>query len=303
MEDKSNKFKTLLKDAQNKTGRLKEYASQKITDIVDKNKMNREEKDKKKLNPLFENDLFTANLLDERIIRVVNYDSRQENEVCKGSVGFWEVTKSRKVPTIYSRFIDRLNLDFYPKLSDSIFISDPCIKGKYIEIDEYYNYMKQVRVNELTVIAQALGAKHVDISLSLSYDNFDASSLEAHMSSFSKIIDAKGKFENRASEKIQIWSSTDFDTSNFDGEVVMPDVLYFRNESDILALIQMVVFNKTRLSRRTYRMKSTSSSGLSISDSISIKNALKTIKFGGGLEFEKSSVKDSYSYLEYTIEF
>ena len=303
MDDKSGKFNSLLAKTKDNVIRLKDNASQKITKIVDENRKNKEEKDFKKLHPLFENEISASSLQKERIIRVVNYDSRLENKVCKGSIGFFEMTKSRKVPTIYSQFIDRFNFNFYPKLSDSVFISDPCVEGKFIEVDEYYNYMKQVRVNELTVIAQALGAKHVEIALSVSSDTSSASSIKANLSARSKILDSNNKIENRISENTQIWSSTDFDTSNFDGVVVMPDILYFKNESNISALIQMVVVNKTKLSRRTYRMKSTSSSGLSFSDSTSISLALKSIKFGGGFEFEKSSIKDSNSFLEYTIEF
>ena len=106
-----------------------------------------------KLAPIFKEDISNNELLTERVIRVVNYDPWLENDICKGSIGFYAKTDDRKMPTIYSKFVPDLGLSFYPQLNESVFIADPCIAGKYIEIDEYFNYMKQVRVNELTLLA------------------------------------------------------------------------------------------------------------------------------------------------------
>lgn len=135
--------------------------------------------DLKKYSPIFKDDFANGELLSERFIRIVNYDPRLENDVCKGSIGFYEKSNDRKLPTIYTKFITLFNLTFYPQMSESVFIVDPCIPGKYIEIDEYYNYMKQVRVNELTVVAQALGAKSVTIELRNSNKSIFNSSLDA----------------------------------------------------------------------------------------------------------------------------
>ena len=84
MDDKSGKFNTLLAKTKDNVIRLKDNASQKITKIVDENRKNKEEKDFKKLHPLFENDISGSSLQKERVIRIVNYDSRLENKVCKG---------------------------------------------------------------------------------------------------------------------------------------------------------------------------------------------------------------------------
>ena len=121
--------------------------------------------DLKKYSPIFKEDVANGELLLERFIRIVNYDTRLENEACKDSIGFYEKTDDRKLPTLYTKYVRTMGLTFYPQLSESVFVSDPCIPGKFIEIDEYNNYMKQVRVNELTVVAQALGAKSVSIEL------------------------------------------------------------------------------------------------------------------------------------------
>ena len=196
-----------------------------------------------KLSPIFKDDIDNNELLTERVIRIVNYDSRLENDVCKGSIGFYEKTDDRKMPTIYSKFVPDLGLSFYPQLSESVFIADPCIAGKYIEIDEYYNYMKQVRVNELTLVAQSLGAKSVTIELKSTSTSKSLFSKSAQAKA-GPILDGGYKQQGNStnSNSIEIWAHTTFKTAIWNGGPTVPTLLYFRNESDISSLIQMVLF-------------------------------------------------------------
>ena len=257
-----------------------------------------------KLAPIFKDDISNSELLTERVIRVVNYDSRLENEVCRDSIGFYEKTDDRKMPTIYSKFVPDLHLSFYPQLCESIFIADPCIAGKYIEIDEYFNYMKQVRVNELTLVAQSLGAKSVTIELK---------STSTSKNLFYKSAQAKAgavlegncnqQESNTNSNSIEIWAQTTFKTSIWNGKPTMPTLLYFRNESDISSLIQMVLVNKSKVTERKYSMKASSSSGMSLNEAMSIAGTLKKIKCSAGVDFAKSAENESKAFLDYTIVF
>lgn len=257
-----------------------------------------------KLAPIFKDDISNNELLTERVIRIVNYDPRLENDVCRDSVGFYEKTDDRKMPTIYSKFVPDFGLSFYPQLSESIFIADPCIAGKYIEIDEYFNYMKQVRVNELTLVAQSLGAKSVTIELK---------STSTSKSFFSKSAQAKvgpvldGSYEqqgnNTSSNSIEIWAQTTFKTTIWNGGPTMPTLLYFRNESDISSLIQMVLVNRSKVTERKYSMKASSSSGMSLNEAMSIASTLKKIKCSAGVNFAKLAENESKAFLDYTIVF
>ena len=257
-----------------------------------------------KLAPIFKDDISNNELLTERVIRIVNYDPRLENDVCKGSIGFFEKTDDRKMPTIYSKFVPDLGLSFYPQLSESVFIADPCIAGKYIEIDEYYNYMKQVRVNELTLVAQSLGAKSVTIELK---------STSTSKSLFSKSVQAKvgpvidgnckQQGNNTSSNSIEIWAQTTFKTAIWNGGPTLPTLLYFRNESDISSLIQMVLVNRSKVVERKYSMKASSSSGMSLNEAMSISGTLKKIKCSAGANFAKSAENESNAFLDYTIVF
>jgi len=257
-----------------------------------------------KLSPIFKDDIANNELLTERVIRIVNYDSRLENDVCKGSIGFYEKTDDRKMPTIYSKFVPDLGLSFYPQLSESVFIADPCIAGKYIEIDEYYNYMKQVRVNELTLVAQSLGAKSVTIELksTLTSKNLFSKSAQAKAG---PILDGGYKQQGNStnSNSIEIWAHTTFKTAIWNGGPTVPTLLYFRNESDISSLIQMVLVNRSKVAERKYSMKASSSSGMSLNEAMSIAGTLKKIKCSAGANFAKSAENESNAFLDYTIVF
>lgn len=167
-----------------------------------------------KLAPIFKDDISNNELLTERVIRIVNYDPRLENDVCRDSVGFYEKTDDRKMPTIYSKFVPDFGLSFYPQLSESIFIADPCIAGKYIEIDEYFNYMKQVRVNELTLVAQSLGAKSVTIELKSTSTSKSLFSKSAQ-AKVGPVLDGNCKQQGNytSSNSIEIWAQTTFKTA------------------------------------------------------------------------------------------
>lgn len=257
-----------------------------------------------KLSPIFKDDIANNELLTERVIRIVNYDPRLENDVCQGSIGFYEKTDDRKMPTIYSKYVPDLGLSFYPQLSESVYIADPCIVGKYIEIDEYYNYMKQVRVNELTLVAQSLGAKSVTIELkstSISKSLFSKSAQATAGSVFDGGYKQQGN--NTSSNSIEIWAHTTFKTSIWNGKPSVPTLLYFRNESDISSLIQMVLVNRSKVTERKYSMKASSSSGMSLNEAMSIAGTLKKIKCSVGSNFAKSAENESNAFLDYTIVF
>ena len=283
--------------------KIKDNAAARQAEIKENIADKKRAEDIKKYSPIFMEDVANGELLSERVIRIVNYDARLENDTCKDSIGFYEKSEDRKMPTFYSKYISLLGLTLRPQQSDSVYISDPCVPGTYIEIDEYYNYMKEVRVNELTVLAQALGAKSVTIKLQNSTHSLFHKNISADANTQSFSAEGEKKESKKESRSIEIWSTTTFKTSIFDGNPVLPELMYFRNESDISALIQMVTVNKSKLTTRTYSMKASSSSGVSLNEAASISGMLKKIKCKAGANFEKTAEKENNALLKYTIEF
>ena len=311
MEDRTKRFTEMIKKGGSETVARIKKAKDDVTTIVESRKAEKqEEKKNQQLNrlvPVFEGDLEPDSFLNERIIRVINFDARVDNDLYKDCVGFYEKTDDRKILTVYAKNIQNYGLSFFPHFSESVFIADPCIPRNYIEINNYFSYMKQVRVNELTLIAQSLGAKHVEIRLKQADKEASSKSMKTGAAGAFKTAHAKLSFgKNMASKSenaVEVWASTDFKTGLWGGKAQMPEVVYFRNESDIQSLIQMVLNGSSKVSSRTYSFKASSSSGISTAEATSIGASLKTIKADCFYEFEKEAARESESVLEYTIVF
>ena len=299
--EKNNKFapaKAVAQKLANKAagfaGGVKEGIVRKKNEIVANNAERRDAAAERKkldefdrLSPLFEEDLTADTFRHEKLIRVVNYDPRLDNELCRDSIGFYEKTPNRMIPTIYTKYVENLGFSFFPHLSESFFIADPCKDGNFIEIDEYFNYMKQVRVNELTLIAQSLGARHVEIRLASENRQVAVANVDANADILKIGAKLKRNQQNEARNKVEIWASADFEPGLCTDGPTVPEVLYFKKENDIQTLIQMVLDNKNKLKKRTYCLKASSSSGMSMTEAANINASLKSIKVKAGLSFEK----------------
>ena len=108
--------------------------------------------------------IFLENLNDlvmPKFIRITERDrKRVESEVCKESIGFWSVQKGLRLINIFRDSIERYDLSFYPDSNSEFYYVNPVDSRNYISLNDYFEYLKQVRINELQKIAHDLGAKH-----------------------------------------------------------------------------------------------------------------------------------------------
>lgn len=299
-EKKDSIFSKMKNAAKNVT----EKAAVAVKGMKDSLAEKKKAEDYEKYAPLFAENAEDIELIENaRVIRIVEYDSRLENEVCIGSIGFVCKTNERLIPTVYKKYIEQFHFEFYPKFCESVFVTDPCIKGKFIQIEEYFNYMKQVRVNELTLLAQALGAKRVTIRLVAcdSLSNYEKS--ENSVGLYGITAKKEKKKSEMQESSIEIWADTTFETHGQDTEILLPELLYFKNENDIDSLLKMVSSKKSKLTERVYSMSASSSAGMSYSEALSISGVLKKVKFNATGKFEKAAEHESKSLLEYKITF
>ena len=67
---------------------------------------------------------------------------------------------------IYRKSAEMFGLSFYPDMDREIYYVDPTDRNSYIALEEYFSYLKLVRVGELQkVTAQDLGAKYLKVTL------------------------------------------------------------------------------------------------------------------------------------------
>lgn len=72
--------------------------------------------------------------------------------------------KELRIVNIFRDSIDSYGVSFYPDGDSELYYVDPSNRDEYIALDEYFSYLKQVRISELQRIAQDLGAKHFKVT-------------------------------------------------------------------------------------------------------------------------------------------
>lgn len=119
---------------------------------------------KKLLAPVFLEDIQIHEY--PQMIRICEPDKQHLNSpVCEGSIGYMTEADGMAVLNVYPDYVDALGVHFYPYDFEDVYYMDPANSSSYISLDEYFAYMKKVRVDELNRIAQELGAKKIKVSI------------------------------------------------------------------------------------------------------------------------------------------
>ena len=239
------------------------------------------------------------------LVNVVDYDKRKENKACEGAVGFY-TGKDVKVLNIYREFVDLLKIKFYPLLEQSIYYVDPCHNDLYIKLDEYFAYLKKVRVDELTAVAQDLGAKHVEIVLKSKQSSAQSQSSSSGLkvSKWFGDIGAEIKSSNSKNEftGVEVAAKADFGGNDVPTK---PELVYFKNESDINALIKMRMdpLNQNKILSKTYSLQYGNSSGIKVSDAQKIDAAILATNCSISRSVTSEATSENSTILEYSIVF
>lgn len=265
--------------------------------------------ERKALRPVFpeelpfgmEQDKSTNQDLPSILSVAVRDKKRAESEVCQGSVGYYQTAKGYDHLCLYEDNLTPLPLTFYPTASQGIFLASPYQNGVYIAVDEYFNFIRKGIVNELELVAQSLGAKHVRISFQ---EDTKAHTMQK-MHSHAKAQKAKAAYDHEStlheSSNVEIAADVKFSGHTFP---VAPDLVYFRNESDILKLIQMRTSNSSnRIESKTYRFQCNQLFGVKEKREGEISAVLNYMKPSGAVSYNQNIQRESRTILEYSIEF
>ncbi len=84
----------------------------------------------------------------------------------------------------------------------------------------------------------------------------------------------------------------------------MPELVYFKNETDIEKLVQMRLSNdENKIQSKTYRFQCRKSSGISESEAAKIDAVAGQLKCGVSESFSNEVQRENRTELEYKIEF
>lgn len=273
-------------------------SSEQFANYIDRTKY---ENDRKRLCPFFEENLQSAEFSMPQMIRLVDQDERRSNKACEGAIGFETNTKEMKVLNMYIENESMLGVSFYPFVKDTVYYVDPCHPNLYIALDDYFSYLKKVRVDELQTVAQDLGAKHVKISLKEHKQSSSNQNAKAKLNMLKKGAEASAQTMTNQMTTIEVAAEVEFSG----GSVLRtPKLEYFKAESDILALIKMRLDpNGNQVLSKTYSFSYSNSSGIQVSDAAKIDAALKIMKCNMSTSVVNEALCESNMILEYSISF
>ena len=261
-----------------------------------------------RLKPVFLDQIKTGEYQMPNLIHIVESDKRQENPVCIGSIGFEKKYKDMRMLTIYESDIDSLGLRFSSVSNNSFYYIYPFDNTMYIDLDEYFDYLKKQRVAELEQVAHALGAKHFRITLKEEKTFLVKQSQKGNVKAKGKLPLIQGNVdlnnEHSLTEKqyanLSVAAESFFDGSS---EPVRPELKYYRHEQDIQNLIDMRLNGVNAIQSKTYTLKYNSSAAIKEQEAAKIDYALKSLGCTGNASVTGEVQRENRTVLEYLIEF
>ena len=262
---------------------------------------NRKRMELKSLQPIFADTLDQADFFMSKLIRVVERDRKHaESDVCKGSIGFLSDKGGLRVVNLFTDSLDVFGLTFYPDADGEFYYVNPTDRDNYIALNEYFSYLKTVRINELQRVAQDLGARHSRVIF------------KEEQATFSQTKDKKqaklaaagsGEIEQEREEKK--YATVDVAAEMFmDGhEPREPELVYLLKDDNVRTLIHLRMAGGERFHHHKLSIKMSSSSGIRESDAAKIDAVLKGMKVIGNTTWVSEVRNESRRYLEYEIDF
>lgn len=254
----------------------------------------------KSLNPVFIEDI------DESfeypiLINLTDKDKKhKESDICENSFGHFSKVKEHQYLNIYlNEGLQKLNIKFYPQVQKGTYIVDPTNKQKYIEVDKYFNYLKEARIFELQKIAQDLGAKSFKITYVEDEKSSTISNKKINLGI--KNMKARADMKSNTFEKAKFTIAAE---SKFPGHSpIQPELKYLANEESIHSLITLRMNPQSALSYQKLILEFHNSSGLTTSQAVEIDVVLHNIKGSGGMNMQSELQNESLRRFEYEIEF
>lgn len=253
--------------------------------------------------PVFVNDLTSDDFSYPNIINVVKYDKRRTYRECKNAVGFLQLINEIDVLDLYYDDTEKADIEFIPKKSVSAYYVHPFDKKKYIDVHEYFIYLKEAQVSELKSIAQSLGASYFKISImeESSTENSSGAKGEFNLSYSS----CKAGIAAEKKEDGKKYQNVSFETESYykGNDPILPELKYWANSESIKSLVAQRLSPNNPLISETYELDYNISTGIKEKEGAEIDGVLEVLKVKGAINLEKTAKKESRKKFKYTVRF
>ena len=300
MKDVSAIAETIGSAAKNTAHAVKISAAEKLHEAAEKKR----EKEREALNPIFPEDLGHAGFAISKLIRITGIDKKYaESTVCNGAVGFLSSQKDFTLVNIFKGKADAFGLTFYPDEDSELYYVDPTDKNRYIALEDYFEYLKIARVNELQKLAQDLGATHFRVIYSEKKSSAARNTLKLKVSAksvgMSDSADTEHSFAATETSIMEIAAE-----NNFPGHAPHESKLcYLQKDPSIQSLITLRMDPTSPLSHQKYTLHLSNTSGIKESEAIKIDTALKAMKISATKSITSEVHNESNRTFEYEIDF
>lgn len=238
-----------------------------------------------------------------RLVRIVERDKKFDIEVCRGSIGYWATCKGERWMNIFKDSVNKFGLNFYPCEGVNFYYVDPTNKDNYIVLDEYFDRLKQARVNELQKIAQDLGAKKFRVT----YMREKSSLIKKKWNGKAdgKAKDGDGTVSVDVDKLSKQYDKVEIEAENsFPGhDPAEPHVRYLKYDQNVQNLIDMRMDTNGPINHQTLSIKLSSTSGLKENDAAKLDMILKSLKMAGNTTVLSEVQNEEKSILYYEVDF
>lgn len=293
--------KELSDAAGDKAKELGDAASETAHDVAIKMDEWKRQWDLKRLKPIFSEDL--NGMQYSRLVRIVERDKKFDIEVCRGSIGYWATCKGERWVNIFKDSVNKFGLNFYLYEDVDFYYVDPTNMNNYIVLDEYFDRLKQARVNELQKIAQDLGAKKFRITYMREKSSLIKKKWNGKADGKTKDVDGTASIDvdklSKQYDKVEIEAENSFPGH----EPVEPRVRYLKYDQNVQNLIEMRMDTKGPINHQTLSIKLSSTSGLKEKDAAKLDMILKSLKMDGNTTVLSEVQNEEKSILYYEVDF
>lgn len=298
--DQNNDGKFDIEDVSTIAGNVKDIVQKNAQTIKETVDTKVSEMELKVLQPVFLETLDSNDFFVPKFVKISVRDKRYaENDACKKAIGYLSNSKGIRLLNIFRDSAEISGLSFYPDYGGEFYYMDPSDSKKYIMLEEYFNYLKQVRINELQMVAQDLGAKHFRVT----YMEENASFLgKKSVNGFNihKIINAE--LNQYSTDKKYVTAEIAAEMEFLGHVPRMPKLQYMKHDPSINGLIEMRM-KEYPVVHQKFMLKLSNTSGLKESEALKIDATLKAMKCGSNITVLKEAQNESRRYLEYEIDF
>lgn len=259
-------------------------------------------------NPLFPDEFYRDDFDIPNMIVIVDEDERKGIDVCEGAIGWLSREGKVEVLHLYSEAAPKSNLKFFPFPNcDAIYYVDHFDRDRFVNLNCFHEVMEKEKLTELRNIAHALGAKKCRLEV---YETEKEISIKKKKGGAKAKAPTKaGQLNTNGSASLSSEASSSNERSivfedTFEGgsEPKRPALMWYRNDPEILSLIEMRMSDNP-VKKHTVKLDSKTSSTMSVERAAKLDVALKKLGASGNFTLESEAQSEArkqfYLYMEF----